>query len=430
MNWLIRAGFLVALGLSAAFAQQPEVVAIRGATVHTLAGDPIANGTVLIRDGKITGVGQRLNIPRGARVIDARGKHVYPGMFDAYSNLGLTEISAVRATNDMAEKGGFNPHLRTATALHPESTHLPVARSNGITHALAAPSSRASAGMTGQAAVIYLDGWTSEEMTLDRSNSLVIRWPALRAPFRFGGGGEEKPFKDIKKEYDEKIEEMVKWLESAEHYAMARSTEPAARFEPNPRLEALIPVVRGWQPVIVVAQRKEQILDAIAFAKKQSLKMILAGGAEAAKVADELADADVPVILGPTQALPPDPGDAYDYVYGQPEVLREAGVRFAFSTFSSANSRTLPYEAASSVAYGLPKEEALKAITKYPAEILGMGDELGTIEEGKIANLIVTNGDPLEIQTAVEQVLINGVAVGTDNKHEELYRKYNSRPME
>lgn len=416
---------------SATFAQSGAYL-IDNATVHTLAGETIERGDVVIQNGRIAGVGKGLKAPRGAKTIDARGLHVYPGLFDAFTNLGLTEIGAVRATVDLGEKGDFNPHLQALTAVHPAGEHIPVTRANGVTHALTAPSgglgSPTRLTISGQVSLIHLDGWTYEEMSIEPSAGTLLSWPHIRVspPGRRSFGNRPAPpttFKKAKEDYDKALARLDEWIESVRHYQRAGSSA-----DENPKLQSLLPVIEGTSPLLVVAHSERAIRDAAEFCAKHKFKMILVGGYDAAKVADLLAERDIPVILSPPHRAARNIDDPYDHTYSLASRLHDAGVRFAFATFDSANSRRLPYEAGSTVAYGLPAEEALKAITRYPAEILGVGDRLGTIEEGKIANLIVTDGDPLEITTEIKHVFINGSDVSLDNKHRRLYEKYLARP--
>lgn len=444
MRNLIRfASILLLLGTLAAvpaWTQAEKVYAIRGAKIHTLAGPPIENGTVVIRGGRIAAVGANVSMPRGAEVIDATGLEVYPGLFDCLSRLGLTEIGAVSSTVDTVELGKFNPQLRAATAVHPASEHIPVARANGITHAVSAPGGGGisffgfggfSGGIIpGQASLINLSGWTVEEMLIRPSVGMVLNWPSIQTrTFDFATFSiKEKPFTEAKKEYEKKVAELEDWFEAAQHYAQAVEEGSPAKFERDLKLEALIPVIRGELPVLMMVNQARDIRNAIEFAEKHRLKMILFGGAEAWKVKELLKEKDIPVVLRPTQALPGAEDEPYDKPFTNPAELFQAGVRIAFATFSSSNSRVLPYEAANAVAYGLPWEEALKGVTLYPAQILGVDDQLGTIEVGKRANLIVTDGDPLEIQTRVRHLFINGVLTSTDNKHRQFYEKYRRRP--
>ncbi len=418
-------GFAAALLLAAALPAQ--TLLIRNATVHTLAGDPIERGSVLIEDGVIQGVGRGLRAPRGAEVIDAEGKHLYPGMFDAFTPIGLNEISAVSVTTDQQEKGDFNPQLDAVIGVNPESEHIGVIRSNGVTHAVATMSGGV---ISGRASMIQLEGWTWEEMALEAGGPLVVQWPRIET-------SDEKDYKKAKAEYEEKVADLAGWLESARHYRRAEQAG-GADFRPDPKLESLSRAVAENEPFLVVASRERDIRNAVEFFTKQELTMILVGGGEAWKTKTLLKERGIAVILGPLQALPLEEDDSYDRLFTQPAELLAAGVPFAISSSAPSGpragapfpqSRSLPYEAASAVPFGLSKDEALKAITRYPAEILGMGDKFGTIEEGKVANLMLTDGDPLEVTTQVERLIIAGREVSTDNKHRRLYEKYRSRPL-
>ncbi len=426
LRTLLLSTVTLALVSSAAGAQQ-DVLVIHGGQIHTLAGaGEIADGVVVIRDGHIVAVGgPDTPVPDGARVIDATGKHLYPGLFDAVSRIGLTEIGQVAVTSDYRELGNNNPHLQGATAVHPASEIIPVTRANGITHTVAAP---AGSGLAGQGSLINLDGWTIEEMVIDPGIYLVVQWPSLqtRGFNRTTRTAFNRTFKEAKKQYDEQVAALERLLADARRYDQAAAAGQIAHREL--KLEALARVTRGELPLLMNANDKRGIRDAVEFGKRNNVRVIIAGAREAWKVADFLADNEVPVILGATQSLPTSEDDPYDAAYTQPARLHEAGVTFAISTFNASSARTLPYEAGQAVAFGLPHDEALKAITRYPAEILGVGDDLGTIEAGKIANLIVTDGDPLEIQTQIEVVVINGRLVDTDNKHRRLYERYRARP--
>lgn len=418
-------GVLCLLVASPGWAQGgAQVYAIRGGTIYTVSGDPIESGTVLIQGGLITAVGANVSVPAGAVVYEAAGLQVYPGLFDAMSRLGLTEIGQVTVTSDMNELGEYNPHLLAATAIHPASEIIPVTRANGITHAVAAPTG-GSGGIGGQGSLIHLDGWTVEEMLIEPSVGMVLNWPSLGGGRGFRRRGPPRPFAERKERHDKQVVQLESWLEASRHYARAMASGSPPRRDL--RLEALGLVASGELPFLVMANSDREITEALEFAERNNVRIIIAGGREAWKVADLLAEKQVPVILGATQALPSGEDDGYDQAYANPGQLYEAGVKFGFATFGASNSRTLPYEAAMAVPYGLPWEEALKAVTINSAEILGVGDRLGTIETGKIANVIVTTGDPLNIQTEVRFVFVNGQPIDLQNKHQSLYEKYRAR---
>jgi imidazolonepropionase-like amidohydrolase len=410
--------------------------AITHAKIFTLSGAPIEDGTVIIHDGKISAVGAAVAIPAGAQVIDAKGLQVYPGLFDAVTQMGLSEISAVRATVDTTETGSFNPDSVAATAVSPSSAHIPVTRAAGITAVIAAPASGGfdSSGETnligGQASAIHLAGWTIEDMLIRKHAAMVVDWPDVEtSSFDFSSFSvKEKPFSDAKKDYDKQINQLADYVEQARHYAQLPQNPAAAGFPRDVKLEAMAPVVRGEVPLLVFADSARQIRDAVEFCDKQKLKMILAGGAQAWKVKDLLRSKNVPVILGPTLGAPPEEDDAYDRMLTQPEELQAAGVKIAFASFDNSFARRLGQQAANAVAYGLPHEEGLKAVTLYPAQMFGLDAQLGTIENGKVANLIVTNGDPLDVTTDVRYLFIKGQLTSKDNKQKDLYEKYRNRP--
>ena len=413
----------------------PKLHAIKGARINTVSGAVIESGTVVIADGKILSVGTNVPIPAGAEVIEGTGLQVSPGFFDAMSQLGLTEIGSVNATNDLTETGAYNPQIDSATAVHPASDHLPVARANGVTHAVAAPgvpSGTLGGGpvIGGQASAFHLDGWTIEEMLINRSVGMVVNWPSVRSrSFDFSTFSlRTRPYKEAKEEQARQTRELARWIGEARDYRQARSKGPD-RVERNLKLEALSPYAGGERPWLLYANAERDIRDALAFfVDTHKQKVVLVGAEEAWKVAALLAEKKVPVILGPTQTLPDSDDDPYDGPMAAPAVLHEAGVTFALSTYNSSDVRNLPYEIGTAVGYGLPRDAALRAITLAPAQILGLDRQLGSIEPGKIANLAVTRGDPLEIRSEVTHVFIKGVLVSLQTRHTQLYDKYRNRP--
>ena len=413
----------------AAAPQEEAPLVIRGGRVHARVGDEpaIEGGVVVVRAGLIAAVGgPDTPVPPGAQVIDATDLDVFPGMFDAVTRVGLTEIGAVDVTSDFRELGDSNPHLLAATAVHPASEIVPVTRATGLTHVVAAPSGN---GISGQGSLIHLAGWTVEEMLIAPSVYMAVQWPSLQTrgfnratftPFN-------RSFREAKQEYDGSIADLEELLADARRYAAAGVGDDPLRRDL--KLEALARVTAGELPLLISADEARAIRDAVAFAERNDVRIIIAGGAEAVEVAEVLVKADVPVILGPTQAMPSAPDDPYDSAYARPGKLHAAGVRFAISTFNASSARTLPFEAAMAVGYGLPWEEAFRAVTLYPAQILGVDDRLGTIEQGKIANLFVSAGDPLDLATGIEHLVIDGRLVDPrDNKHDRLYERYGSRP--
>jgi imidazolonepropionase-like amidohydrolase len=438
LNFLHALLMLALFGARAGNAQTSAAadIAITHAKIFTLVGPPIEDGTVVIHEGKIAAVGAGVPIPAGAQVIDAKGLQVYPGLFDPVTQMGLSEIGAVNATVDTTETGSFNPDVTAATAILPSSAHIPVTRASGITEVIAAPSSggfdsrNATNLIGGQASAINLAGWTAEEMLINKRAAMVVDWPGIETrSFDLSTfTNKEKSFADAKKEYDKQVTELADYIEQARHYAQALQSPGSPGFQRDVKLEAMAPVIRGDIPLLVFADKARQIRDAVEFCEKQKLKIILAGGTEAWKEKDLLRSKSVPVILRPTLGEPPEEDDAYDRLLTQPEELRAAGIKIAFGSFDNSFARRLGQNAANAVAHGLPYEEGLKAVTLYPAQMFGLDAQLGTVETGKLANLIVTNGDPLDVTTDVRYLFIKGQLTSTDNKQKALYEKYMNRP--
>jgi imidazolonepropionase-like amidohydrolase len=429
---------LFCVSSSAPAQEKSATYAITHARVFTLTGVPIDDGTVVIRDGKISAVGPNTEIPAGAQIIDAKGLQVYPGLFDSITQMGLSEISAVSATVDSSETGAFNPDVVAAEAILPSSQHIPVTRAAGITEVLAVPSSggfdsqSASGILGGQASAIRLAGWSINDMLLKKSVAMVLNWPEIKTrSFDFSTFAiKNKPYSEAKQEYEKNVNELTDWLDRARHYALAVGHGGRADFQRDLKLEALIPVTRGELPVLVFADKARDIRNAVEFCDKQKLKMILAGGSEAYKLKDLLRSKAIPVILRPMLTDPSDEDDPYDRLLSQPAELSAAGVRFAFGSFDNSFARRLGQQAANAVSHGLPYDEALKAVTLYPAQIFNLADQIGTLETGKSANIMVTTGDPLELTTDVRYLFINGQLTSTDNKHKSLYEKYLNRPKD
>jgi len=421
-NFLLTA---ILLSAPALHAGAQDSFLLRGATVHTVSGADIPAGAVLVKDGKIVEVGAKIAAPKGVRVIEAKGLHVYPGMINAATQIGLSEIGSVRETNDAAEIGTFNPQVRALAAVNPASEHIPVARANGITTTLSLP---VGGTISGRAALIHLDGWTWEEMEVRGDAAMHVIFPVLESGGGRRGGGSEKPptLAERKRAFETKVRELHEFFESARRYQKAKVAGDAG-LKPDLKMEAMLPVLDGRLPLIVTASREKPIKDAIAFAEKEKIKIVLAEASEAWKVAAELKAKDIPVILGCTMSLPEHEDDPYDKPYTQPAELYKAGVKFAIASFGTSAARNLPYEAAMAVAFGLPHEAALKTITLAPAEILGVASEYGSIEKGKCADLMVTDGDPLETRTQVKQLFIKGKEVDLMNKHQRLYEQYLKR---
>jgi imidazolonepropionase-like amidohydrolase len=430
--------FLVTLPLAAS---DDDSFLIRGATIHPVASAEIQNGSVLVRDGKIVGVGRNLAAPKGTRIVEGKGLHVYPGMIDSATEMGLSEISSIRESVDVGEIGKFDPQLRAEIAINPASEHIPVTRANGISTVIALPMSAGGGGggfgrggggsiITGQAALVHLDGWTWEEMEIKKSAGMGMRFPIIPSMGgRFGGGDfpGARTFAESKKDYETELRELKEFFENARRYQKAKAAKERG-FQIDLKYEAMLPVLEGTEPLIVMASRERAIRDAVQFADLQKVHVIIADPRELGKMGSELKSRNIPAILGPTLALPLHEDDPYDAAYALPDQFYKAGVKFAFGTFDNEFSRNLPYQAATAVAFGLPVDEAVKAVTLNAAQIWGVADRIGSIEEGKSADLMVTDGDPLEARTQVKQLYIKGKTVDLDNRQKRLYEKYLNRP--
>lgn len=424
MRTALAASLAVALLPGALNAQaspgQEGAFVIRGATVWTGTGATLQNADVVIRNGRIESVGPNASAA-GATVIDGTGKFVYPGMIDAYTPLGLAEIGGIATMNLRSELGEFNPHMRAVVAINVDSDMMAITRANGVTTAITAPSGGV---ISGQAALVNMAGWTWEDMAVEPSAAYVMSYPRQPSFGGFGGGGGGASQQGARERVERQIRELRQVLTTARAYEQQRA---GGSQQTDLMYEAMRPMVRGEVPVLVAADTEEQIRAVVELGREFGLKVIINGGDEAWKVRDLLAQNNVPVVLGSIQSNPA--SDApYDAIFAQPGVLVDAGVRIAFSTGGSANARHVPYHAALAVAYGLSKEDALRALTLWPAEMFGAADQLGTVEPGKMANLFIASGDPLDIRTQVSDIFIKGRRVPMDDRHTRLYEKYNARP--
>jgi len=425
---------VVALLACAGSAAHGETIALTGGTVHTASGPTIENGTVVMSDGRITAVGANLAVPAGAREVAIAGKHVWPGIVSPNTVVGLVEIRSVQGTRDESETGSLNPNVRAEAMFNPGSDHIPVARINGITTVHVMPGGSV---MSGTGALMHMDGWTWEDMTVRAPTGLIVRWPNMTP---VAGGFQRRSDEEQNRARDRALEEIYGAFDDARAYWKAREAEGARgipRHDRDVRWNAMKQVLAGEIPVFLVAQRLNQIRAALDFAEEQGLtNVVLVGGADSWRIAGELARRDIAVICDRIFDHPLRNDEPYDMPYTLPAKLEAAGVRFCISdgagssgdAFNPMNTRNLPYEAGMAHAFGLARDEAVRAITLYPAQILGAGDHLGSIEEGKIADLIVTDGDLLEITTQVEQVYIGGRPIPMENRQTRLFEKYDARP--
>jgi imidazolonepropionase-like amidohydrolase len=401
------------------------VVAITNAKIFPIARPAIDRGTIVMRDGIIEAVGANVTVPPGAQVIDAAGAEVYPGFVDASTPTGLVDPGA-GGFGDSDEMLDFNPALRAQVAFHNDSEAIPVMRANGITTVAATPGGGL---LGGQVAVMDLDGFTWEESTVAPSVGMAFQFPRLGGGGGRGGGrgnvNQDRNYDDLKKERDAQLDQVARLFEQARAYAKAAG--PNRTRDLN--LEALVPIVEKRLPLITRVANEHEIRDAIAFSERVGVRVVItAPAAEAALAAPILEEKNVPVILLDVLSLPTRDDLPHQASYSAAADLVKAGVKIAFAVPSQTNARQLPYNAAQSVAWGLPREEALKALTINSAEILGVADRVGSIEPGKIANLIVAKGDPLEVRTTFTHVIIAGRDVPLDDTQSALYERYSKRP--
>jgi imidazolonepropionase-like amidohydrolase len=398
------------------------LIAITNARIVPVTSSVIEKGTIVIKAGRIVALGPDVEVPAGADVIDASGSEVYPGWIEPSTSLGLDEPGP-RGFQDTSEQTPLNPELRTRVAFHVESDGIPVARSNGVTTVGVAPDGGI---LGGEVAVMNLDGWTWEQATLRKTAGISMQFPPVRPPRRFGAPqGKEESYDDLKKARDKKLDDVAALLERARAYA---AMPPASR-PTDWVLESLVPVVDGALPFFVNADSEADIKDAVAFADRVKIRVVIVGGAESPLVASLLKQKNIPIVFGPVQDLPTRPDFHQADRYRAAAALADAGVKFAFTIGGDETfERNLPYQAAESIAWGLGRDAALRALTIDAAAILGVDKEVGSLEVGKLANLFVAKGDPLEVRTEVTEVIIAGRRVGVDNIHRQFYEKWSRRP--
>jgi len=406
--------------------KQTKAIALTGGTIYTVSGPIIPNGTIVFDKGKIIAVGgSEVKIPAGAEVIDVSGKNVYPGLIITNSTLGLLEIEAARATADVSEVGQINPNARADVAYNPDSDIPPTIRSNGITTAQIAPQGGL---LSGTSAIINLDGWSIEDCGLERQAGIHLNWPWMKV---IKAWWMSTPEEEQQKNIGKNLKAIEKAFEDSKQYWLAKKGNQTDNFKIDARWESMIPLWERKIPLYVDAGEFKQIEAAVALAKKYNLKMILVGGNDAWMLTDLLKSNNIPVILRRVHGLPDREDDDYDTFLKLPKTLSDAGVKFCLSNygfFGHWDVRNLPFLAGTSVAYGMEKANALRSITLWPAEIIGIADRMGSLEVGKDATIIVSSGDVMDALTNdIVLEFIQGKKVDLDNKHKRLYRKYSEK---
>jgi len=433
----VKCGFLAVLGMTILFGAgtilaQDKAVALKGGKLLTITHGVIDHGTLVMQGGKIVAAGpaSSVQVPGGAQVLDVTGMTVYPGLIDSETNLGLTEISAEASTNDLIEMSDeIMPHMRTWEAFHAESTLIPVARMNGITNAVVAPSSGDT--LPGQDSFIQLAGASATEMLLIRDLAMPLNFTGEER--RNKGGFDKRKFPStrmglaaqLRQAFLDAQDYKSKWGDyDRKKFDAARDKKPAPSAPKRDlRLEALLPYLEGKKTIVLAADGPSDLETAVSLANEFKLKFVLNHISHSQPMLDYVASLKVPVIVGPIYEAPKE-NERYDTVYSLPAQLYKRGVKIVFASYSAHNVRNLPDEAGYATAFGLPYDEALKAITLNAAEIWGVADKLGSLDIGKTANVVVANGDPLDVKTDVKQVYIEGRAVPMTSRQVWLRDQY------
>jgi imidazolonepropionase-like amidohydrolase len=404
-------------------AKQTAPILLKGGTLYTVSDGVLENTDLLFDNGRITQIGTGIEAPDGAEVIDVSGKSIYPGLIAAGTSIGLIEVGAVRATKDQSEVGRINPDVCAHTAYNPDSEIIPTVRANGIAYAQIVPGGGL---MRGQSCLLSMDAWTKEDAALSLSVGMHLSWPAVAIST---GWRESRTPEKQREDMVKNRKRLFEVFDDAQAYRTARAADPDLKVDS--RWEAMLPILAAEKPLFVHAGDYRQIEQAIAFANDRALKLIIVGGSEAWKITDLLAANNVPVIYGRSHGLPLRADDDYDMAFKTPRLLHEAGVTFSFGTFSYTGVRNLPFDAGQAVAFGLPRDVALRAMTLTVAEIMGVAEEVGSLEVGKRATITISDGDLMDHLTHnVTRLFIDGRKVDLNNKHKELYEKYRAKRLD
>jgi imidazolonepropionase-like amidohydrolase len=429
--------FFALFSVTAAVAQQKPTV-LKGGKLLTVSHGTIENGVLVMQNGKITavGAGNSIKIPKDARVIDATGMTIYPGLIDSEDNLGLTEISAEQSTNDLVEPSDeIMPHMHVYDAFHAESELIPVTRLNGVTNALIAPDSKDT--LPGQDSFVQLAGKSAEDMVLIRDIAMPLNFTGDQ---RRNESFDKRKFPSTRMGMAAQLRQtFLDAQDYAQHWADYEKKKSEAAQKPDDKdkktptapkrdlkLEALLPYLQGKKPIVLAAEEANDLQTAVSLAREFNLKFVLDHISKSQSILDYVAGLKVPVIVGPIYE-DPKPYERYDAVYSLPAQLYKRGVRIVFASFDAHNVRNLPYQAGYATAFGLPYDEALKAITLNAAETWGVADQLGSLDAGKTANVVVANGDPLDVRTDVKQVFIAGQEIPMTSRQTRLRDQYSGQ---
>jgi imidazolonepropionase-like amidohydrolase len=402
--------------------KQTGTTVITNGTVHVGNGQVLQNASIVITDGKIVSVGTNIPVPAGATVVNAEGKHVYPGLILPVSNLGLVEISAVRATNDVQEIGELNPNVRSIVAYNTDSKVINTLKSSGILLANIAPQGGL---ISGSSSVVQLDAWNWEDAAYKTDNGIHFNMPALISrPRGFGGGGPQQPQIDPVKQGLEQVDRIKSFFKEAQAYQKEGSHQ-----ETNLKFESVKGLFDKSQKLYVHANTVKQMLVALDFVKEFNFDVVIVGASDSWQIADLLKQNNVSVVLNQMHSLPTIEDDDVDQPYKTAAMLQKAGVLFAINDEDGqTRGRNLSYNAGTAATYGLTKEQALQAITLNAAKVLGIADKTGSIEAGKDANIVIATGDILDMsKSTVTDAFIQGRKVDLTDKQKQLNEKYKTK---
>ena len=408
--------------------EQKRPILLRGGTLHTVTGDVLEEYDLLFAEGKIITIDEQIQPSPETDVLDIYGKHVIPGFIAGYTRIGLTEISAVKQTNDHSEIGEINPNVRANVAYNPDSDLIPVTRSNGVLTVNSAPT---SGRIAGQSSVMYMDGWTWEDATLKHPSALNINWPSMRFNFRKDAKKKEK---EQREGYNKAVREMdllVRDVRAYHHRKNAKERKAEHKQKSDLRLESMIPFIVFKEPIHIKANNVRQIEAAVKWSTKHDLNIVIVGGGDAWRISEILVEKNIPVILLGVQNTPRRRFEPVHTPYKVPAMLQKAGVHFCISLDPGypmdGHVRTLPDEAMRAASWGLTKDQALRAITLSAAEILGVDEQIGSLDLGKDATFFISDNEPLTQSNHPIKAYIQGREIDLSDRQKNLWNKYKEK---
>jgi len=408
--------------------EQKRPILLRGGTLHTVTGDVLEEYDLLFAEGKIITIDEQIQPSPETDILDIYGKHVIPGFIAGYTRIGLTEISAVKQTNDHSEIGEINPNVRANVAYNPDSDLIPVTRSNGVLTVNSAPT---SGRIAGQSSVMYMDGWTWEDATLKHPSALNLNWPSMRFNFRKDAKKKEK---EQREGYNKAIREMdllVRDVRAYHHRKNAKERKAEHKQKTDLRLESMIPFIVFKEPIHIKANNVRQIEAAAKWSTKHDLNIVIVGGADAWRIPEVLVEKNIPVILLGVQNTPRRRFEPIHTPYKVPAMLQKAGVHFCISLDPGypmdGHVRTLPDEAMRAASWGLTKDQALRAITLSAAEILGVDEKIGSLDLGKDATFFISDNEPLTQSNHPIKAYIQGRETDLSDRQKNLWKKYKEK---